>query len=215
MGDTMSISRKAREAKRARAFDRKPGRKPGRVPLRKLDMRFEVAVFALLTRPGGRLQGQPHARMRAAKFAVCFSVDNAVTDYHRPGTSTEEQKRGISFTYKAGRGERVAKRNVAGRFKVTHDPELRDDARRTRVRWILRNAPRLIAGAKGADLVWLEVSMQALDGLLDAIALNDAHAMRYAVTVLQSPLIDWPVELTNSFLKVQSDQAFTPLLFHH
>jgi hypothetical protein len=210
----MSISRKAREAKRAKAFDRSRGRKPGSVPLRKLDMRFEIAVYALLTRPGGRLHKLKGKLMRAAEFAACFNESNTVTDYYRPGSATEEELRGLSFDYTGGRGIIDTKRNVAGRTRITHKPEERGDARLTRALWISRNAPGLISGATDEDAMWLQVSMTALDTAFNAIATNNADALRYALTVLQSPLIDWPLPILNSFLKLQPDQGFTNLLFH-
>jgi hypothetical protein len=186
-------NRKARKRQRDRSFDRRPGRKPGRVTLRKSEMRWEVAVFGLLTQEGGRLHDSP---IHAAEFAASvFNKSVKVASYHEPATDPEEQKVGLSFTYTGGRGVIVAKTKTGPGIRIEHDPDERDDARKNRRDKILREAPKLITGATGADLAWLQISMQALDGLFNAIALGDVEALRYAITVLESPAIGFPISL--------------------
>jgi hypothetical protein len=76
---------------------------------------------------------------------------------------------GLCFDYTGGRGAIVHKirSNVDGLvvIKHKHDPEDRDDARRNLRDKILREAPGLIDDATGWDRAWLEISMQALDGI--------------------------------------------------
>jgi hypothetical protein len=191
--DAMSISRKAREAKRARALaphrGRKAGVKLGATPLRKSEMGREVAVFGMLVRT--RLRGSP---IHAAEFAASVFNKSVVV------TRIEG---GLCFNYTGGRGEIIHRiKTTAGGVVITkheHDPELRDDARKHRRDKILREAPKLIAGATGADRVWLEVSMQALDGAFNAIALGDDTALNYSLMILEG--IGWSGSSTNSFLK--------------
>jgi hypothetical protein len=196
----MSVSRKAREKKRAGAFDRRRGRKPGAVPLRKDKRRWEVAVFGMLTLDGGRLHD---SSIHAAEFAASvFNKSVTVASYYRPASETQEEKVGLSFTYTGGRGVIVAKTKTGTGIKIEHDLEDRDDARINRRDKILREAPELIAGATGADLIWLQTSMQALDGAFNAIALGDETALRLALTILRSPALGWrSVSLEKLFLK--------------
>jgi len=184
---------KARRAKRAQALaprrGRKPGAKIGATPLRKSAMRFEVAVFGMLVR--GRLRDSP---IHAAEFAASV-YNNSVNVSRIEG--------GLRFDYTGGRGVIVhkLKRSVDGDvvIKHTHDPEDRVDARRNRRDKILREAPKLIGGTTGADSVWLEVSMQALDGLFNAVALSDETAFRSALTILKSNL-GWTLPVEKLFL---------------
>jgi hypothetical protein len=170
------------------------GRGPGATPLRKAEMRWEVAVFGMLMRKGGRLHGRP---MQAAEFAASvFNKSAAVARY-----SDEEEEFGVSFARTEGRGAIVTKTIARSGVSIERDPEERDDARKYRRDKILREAPRLIAGASGADLAWLELAMQALDGLFGAIALNDDEALRHAIEVLEQPVVGWLARLKNPFLK--------------
>jgi hypothetical protein len=168
------------------------GRRP--TPLRETEMRWEVAVFGLLTRKGGRLHGRP---IQAAEFAA--SVFNKSTTTVASFSETENV--GLSLGYTGGIGVVVTKTIARSGIRIEHDPEERDDARKNRRDKILREAPKLIAGATGADLAWLELAMQALDGLFKAIALNDDEALHYAIEVLESPVIGWLARLKNPFLR--------------
>ena len=194
----MSVSRKAREANRARALNPRPGRKLGiklgTKPLRESELGREVAVYGMLVRT--RLRGSP---IHAAEFAASV--------FNRSVTVTGIEG-GLRFDYMGGRGEIVHKsKTTAGGglviIKHEHDPEMRDDAGKNRRDRILREAPKLIADATGPDRVWLEVSMQALDGAFNAIALGDEMALRYALTILEG--VGW----SGSFLKQQLDQSTT------
>jgi hypothetical protein len=168
------------------------GRRPGATPLREAEMRWEVAVFGMLTRKGGRLHGRP---MQAAEFAA--SVFNRSVSVARHYGEAEAV--GVSLN---GDSDAIVTKTIArSGISIERDPEDRDDARKYRRDNILREAPRLIASASGADLAWLELAMQALDGLFGAIALNDDEALRHAIGVLESPVIGWLARLKNPFLK--------------
>jgi hypothetical protein len=169
------------------------GRMPGATPLREAEMRWEVAVFGMLTRKGGRLRGRP---VQAAEFAASVFKKSVAMPSYSEGEAVE-----LSFTDAAGRGAMVTKTIARSGIRIEHDPEERDDARKFRRDKILREAPELIAGATGADLAWLEIAMQALDGLFNAMALDDDEALRRAVAVLESPVIGWLARLKNPFLK--------------
>lgn len=183
---------KARQAKRAQALTprrgRKPGVKMGPTPLRKSGMRFEVAVFGMLVRT--RLRNSP---IHAAEFAA--SVFNS-------SVKVSCIEGGLCFDYTGGRGVvqtiKVAVDGVVV-VKHKHDRKKRDDARRNRRDKILREAPGLIAGATGGDLMWLEVSRQALDGLFNAVVLGDEIAFRSAWTILETKL-GWPPSAAKLFL---------------
>src|SRR5437763_3403736 len=108
-------NRKTRKRQRDRSFDRRRGRKLGPVPLRKSAMRYEVAVFALLTQEGGRLHDSP---IHAAEFAA--SVFNK-------SVTVSAIENGLSFEYRGGRGERVVTMTGQSGKRIEHDPELRDD----------------------------------------------------------------------------------------
>jgi hypothetical protein len=178
---------------RAQVLAGRLGRRPGATPLREAEMRWEVAVFGMLTRKGGRLHGRS---IQAAEFAASvFNRSGAVASY------SEGEEVGPSFAATGGHGAMVTKTIARSGIRIEHDPEERDDARKMWRDKILREAPKLIAGATGADLAWLELAMQALDGLFNAIALNDDEALRYAVEVLESPVIGWLARLKNPFLK--------------
>jgi len=143
-------------------------------------MRWEVAVFGMLVR--GRLRNSP---IRAAEFAASV-FNNSVNVSRIEG--------GLCFDYTGGRGVLVHKTKTVGvdgivAIRHEHDPEDRDDARRNRRDKILREAPGLIERATGPDRVWLEISMQALDGLFNAVALSDKVAFRLALTILRVRLI--------------------------
>jgi hypothetical protein len=156
-------------------------------------MRWEVAVFGMLTRKGGRLHGRP---MQAAEFAASvFNKSAAVARY------SDEEEIGVSYAPTEDRGAIVTKTIARSGVSIERDPEERDDARKYRRDNILREAPRLIASASGADMAWLELAMQALDGLFGAIALNDDEALRHAIEVLESPVVGWLARLKNPFLK--------------
>jgi hypothetical protein len=189
------MNRKERRAARAKAFDRTPhkrgrklgvpGIKIGATPLRRSEMGPEVAVFGMLVRT--RLRGSP---IHAAEFAASvFNKSVVVTRIDG----------GLCFDYTGGLGEIVNRVGPIVTKHRQHDPELRDDARKNRRDKILREAPKLIAGATGEDRVWLEVSMQALDGAFNALALGDDKAMQLALTILKS--IGWRATLKKSFLK--------------
>jgi hypothetical protein len=170
------------------------GRKPGATPLlREAEMRWEVAVFGMLTRKGGRLHGRP---IQAAEFAASvFNKSVAMASY------SDREAVDLSFTTAGSRGAMVTKTIARSGIRIERDPEERDHARKYRRDKILREAPQFIAAATGADLAWLELAMQALDGLFNAIALNDDDALRRAVEVLESPVIGWLARLKNPFLK--------------
>ena len=195
------MNRKERRAARAKAFDRTPrkrgrklgvpGIKIGATPLRRSELGPEVAVFGMLVRT--RLRGSP---IHAAEFAASVFNKSVVV------TRIEG---GLCFDYTGGRGEIV---NRIGPIVIKHrqhDPELRDNARENRRDKILREAPKLIAGATGEDRVWLEVSKQALDGAFNALALGDGKAMQLALTILET--IGWRARLKNSFLKNPKNQG--------
>jgi hypothetical protein len=98
---------------------------------------------------------------------------------------------GLCFDYTGGRGAIVHKirSNVDGLvvIKHKHDPEDRDDARRNLRDKILREAPGLIDDATGWDRAWLEISMQALDGITVRITVT-VHFIRRAG---RSPKTGW------------------------
>jgi hypothetical protein len=170
------------------------GRMPGATPLREAEMRWEVAVFGMLTRKGGRLHGRP---VQAAEFAASVFKKSGAMPSYSEGEAVE-----LPFAAAAAsRGAMVTKTIARSGIRIEHDPEERDDARKFRRDKILREAPDLIAAATGADLAWLEIAMQALDGLFNAMALDDDEALRRAIAVLDSPVIGWLARLKNPFLK--------------
>jgi hypothetical protein len=185
---------KARQEKRAQALTprrgRKPGVKVGATPLQKSAMRWEVAVYGMLVQ--GRLCNSP---IHAAEFAA--SVFNK-------SVKVSCIEGGLCFDYTGGRGVLVEKFKVAVDgvvvVKHKHDRKKRDDAGRNRRDKILREAPRLIAGATGSDLIWLQISMQALDGLFNAVALGDETALKFALAILESKLLSWPPSVAKLFL---------------
>jgi hypothetical protein len=69
-------------------------------------------------------------------------------------------------------------------FEFTGGRGLRDDARNNRRDKILREAPGLIEGATGADRVWLEISVQTLHWIFNAIAMGEAEALYKLILIL-------------------------------
>jgi hypothetical protein len=84
------VDRKARQAKRAQVFNRRPGRKPGVVPLIKDPKRFEYALWFFLT---DTLDYPP---LKAARVAAAF-LDN------RSPVTPLAHGAGISALYQGGR----------------------------------------------------------------------------------------------------------------
>jgi hypothetical protein len=179
----MSVSRKARKAKRERTLKPRPGRKPGTEPLHKDKRRFEITVFYAM-----RTWAQNMPQVLAAELAVNFRDCIEVAAIEKDGLI------GLSFRYTGGRGEIVRSWDAGGRRRIEHDPELKTDARKNRRDKILREAPKVIAEAKGKDRLWLEASMRGLLGVLDAITTVEAdpEVMLYALKVLAVVDSDWP-----------------------
>jgi hypothetical protein len=175
----MSADRtKGRKAKRAAAFNREPepapapklkrGR-PARRPLRDRPLAREAVIFHLF-----------HTRLKltkrqAATFAAAVGSSSVVIEPKQ----TTDGRAGFSFTYTAG------DRSVAQGDENNALNNRRDK--------ILEYGPAMIAGAKGDDLVWLQLTMQALQGYFTALFELNPEAIRIADELLRSPEIGWPV----------------------
>jgi hypothetical protein len=178
----MSADRtKGRKAKRAAAFNKEqqpapsaPPSKRGRPPIehRRLGdkpLAREAVIFHLF-RTWLKL-----TKRQAATFAAAVGSSSVVIE---PKQNTDGGA-GFSFTYTAGN------RGVAQGDENNALNNRRDK--------ILEYGPAMIAGAKGDDLVWLQLTMQALQGYFTALFELNPEAIRIADELLRSPEIGWPV----------------------
>jgi hypothetical protein len=177
----MAVNRtEARKAKRAAAFNKepepsqapapKPGRpRLGRRQLRDRPLAREAVIFHLI------LTWLKWTPRQAAKFAAV--VGTRKTEI-RP-TTTAKGWVGYAFTYTGGN------RSLAQGAETNALNNRRDK--------ILQYAPAMIAGAIGDDQVWLQLTLQALQGYFGALFGLNLEAIRIAETLLRSPAIGWPL----------------------
>jgi hypothetical protein len=174
----MAVNRtKGRKAQRTAAFNKEPapatpkrGRPPvGPRPLRDQPLAREAVIFHLIRT---WLKWTPR---RAAKFAAV--VGNRSVEIE-PKVNAKGWA-GFSFTYTAG------DRSLAQGTETNALNNRRDK--------ILQYAPAMIAGVTGDDEVWLQLTMQALQGYFTALFELDLEAVRTAKELLRSPAIGWPV----------------------
>jgi hypothetical protein len=171
---------KARKALRDTAFARKgnPGRKPGPVPLREHPLRFEVALFYLLTqtrchpdlkRLARRCLESPGGPVEAAELAAAMLHEKS---------ELELVGGGVRFTFRGGKGDRA-------------------EALANRKWKIVRDARGLIAGAKHFDRLWLELSAKALNAAAEAFGRGESKMALEALAILNS--LGWRERLSRLF----------------
>jgi hypothetical protein len=127
------VDRKARQAKRAQAFNRRPGRKPGVVPLIKDPKRFEYALWFFLT---NTLDFPP---LKAARIAAAF-LDN------RSPVTPLAHGAGISALYQGGRdSDSVDALTDRARYLIKHADETISRADEQGINWLSQSAGALHA----------------------------------------------------------------------
>jgi chromosome segregation ATPase len=125
------VDRKARQARRAQAFNRRPGRTPGVVPLIKDPKRFEYALWFFLTNTLG------YPTLKAAKIAAAF-LDN------RSPVTTLTDRTGISALYQGGRESETALDHRA-KYLIKHADENISRADEQSRNWLAQSAGALHA----------------------------------------------------------------------
>jgi hypothetical protein len=174
----MSANRtKIRKAARAAAFNQAATPAPGPVPkrgrpahrpLRDRPLAREAVIFHLIRT---WLKWTPR---RAATFAA--AVGNRSVEIEPKVTA--KGWAGYSFTYTGGDRSLVQGREY--------------NALNNRRDRILQYGPTMIVGAKGDDLMWLQLTLQALQGYFTALFELNPEAIRVAEELLRSPAIGWP-----------------------
>jgi hypothetical protein len=125
------MDRKARQAKRAQVFNRRPGRKPGVVLLIKDPKRFEYALWFFLT------DTLHWPTLKAARVAAAF-----LDDYSPVTTLTD--RTGISALYLGGRDSRNALHDRA-KYLIKHADEVISRADEQSRNWLAHSAGALHA----------------------------------------------------------------------
>jgi hypothetical protein len=125
------VDRKARLAKRAQVFNRRPGRRPGVVPLIKDPKRFEYALWFFLTNTLGY---RPH---QAAVIAAAFLDDQSPVTPPAHGA-------GISALYQGGR-DSVDALDDRAKYLIKHADETISRADEQGLNWLSQSAGALHA----------------------------------------------------------------------
>jgi hypothetical protein len=184
----MANRTKSRKKQRDAAFNKEtppPASKRGRQrPLRERPLAREAVICHLIRT---WLKWTPR---RAATFAAAVGNKSVVIETK----TTAKGWAGYSFTYTGGDHSLV-------QAPVTNALNNRRDK-------ILQYGPAMIAGATGDDLVWLQLTLQALQGYFTALFDLNLDAIRIAEALLRTPAIGWPVgSKAELFLKDERYQS--------
>ena len=150
----MVVDRKARLAKRAQVFNRRPGRKPGVVPLIKDPKRFELGLWFFLT---NTLRWPAHP---AAVAAAAF-LDN------RSPVTPLGHGEGLSALYQGGRGSIDALDDRA-KYLIKHADETISRADEQGINWLSQSAGALqavLVFAASDNAAGVSLTIELLEGL--------------------------------------------------
>jgi hypothetical protein len=173
---------KDRTAKRNAAFKRddpasvpkKGGRPPsGNRPLREHPLAREALINHLM------LCWLKWSKHRAARFAAAVGSRRSLwIEFEFDKTILKKEWEGVGFKFTGGGADRGGSVN---------NPLNR------RAKTIRNEGPSLIAGATGDNLIWVQLTLQALQGYFTALFTRDVAVLDAAAELLKTPAIGWPL----------------------
>ena len=147
---------KARQAKRAQVFNRRPGRKPGVVPLLQDKKRFEYALWFFLTNT------LDYPALDAARVAAAF-LDN------RSPVTLLPDDTGISALYQGGRdSDSVNALDDRAKYLIKHADEIISRADEQGINWLSQSAGALqavLVFAASDNAAGVSLTIELLEGL--------------------------------------------------
>jgi hypothetical protein len=152
----MAVDRKARRAKRAQVFNRRPGRKPGVVPLLQDKKRFEYALWFFLTNT------LDYPALEAARIAAAFLDDRSPVTPLAHGA-------GISAQYQGGRDSySVDALDDRAKYLSKQADEIISRADEQSINWLAQSAGALhaiLAFAASGNTGGVSLTIELLESL--------------------------------------------------